>query len=196
MQFLKNDLSKFNKQKEVLDKKLKIAEEDRDGVVVEREKLRITVANMEREIQGVKKSADQDKRELDNCAREKDILNKNILRHQGKILASPYKQLTQYTFFVAMTQDHLKLIRIQEQSRQKLETEIDEFKIENSKQKKQILSLERERDRLSEEQLDLTSKIDNLLYEITMKKVKRTQLLQGSRSVTESFRGFRMRYMK
>lgn len=70
-----------------------------------------------------------------------------------------------------MTQDHLKLIRIQEQSRQKLEIEIDDFKIENSKQKKQIISLERERDRLAEEQLDLTSRIDNLMYEIGMKKV-------------------------
>lgn len=70
-----------------------------------------------------------------------------------------------------MTQDHLKLIRIQEQSRQKLEVEIDDFKLENSKQKKQIISLERERDRLAEEQLDLTSRIDNLMYEIGMKKV-------------------------
>lgn len=73
---------------------------------------------------------------------------------------------------LAMTQDHLKLIRIQEQSRQKLEIEMDEFKIDNSKQRKQIVSLERERDKLAEEQLDLTSKIDNLVYEITLKKVK------------------------
>lgn len=76
-----------------------------------------------------------------------------------------------------MTQDHLKLIRIQEQSRQKLEMEIDDFKIENSKQKKQIISLERERDRLAEEQLDLTSKIDSLLHEITSKKVKKNYFI-------------------
>lgn len=85
MQFLKNDLSKARISKEVLEKKLKAAELDRDSVVVEREKLRVTVANMEREIQSIKKGADVDKRELDNCAREKDILNKNILRHQGNI---------------------------------------------------------------------------------------------------------------
>lgn len=72
----------------------------------------------------------------------------------------------------AMTQDHLKLIRIQEQGRHKLELEIDDFKMENAKQRKQISSLERERDRLAEEQLDLTSKIDNLMYEITTKKVQ------------------------
>lgn len=72
-----------------------------------------------------------------------------------------------------MAQDHLKLIRIQEQSRQKLEGEIDEYKIDNSKQRKQIHGLERERDRLAEEQLDLSSKIDSLVYEITLKKVKK-----------------------
>lgn len=52
-------------------------------MTIERDKLRITIGNMEKEIQAAKKSADMDKRELDNCAREKDILNKNILRHQG-----------------------------------------------------------------------------------------------------------------
>lgn len=88
MQFLKNDLSKAHISKDVLEKKLKLAELDRDSVVVEREKLRVTVANMEREIQTIKKGADVDKRELDNCAREKDILNKNILRHQGKVCFS------------------------------------------------------------------------------------------------------------
>lgn len=83
MQFLKNDLSKVTQQREVLEKKLKMTEEDREAVTLEREKLRITLANMEREVQSIKKTADLDKRELDNCAREKDILNKNILRHQG-----------------------------------------------------------------------------------------------------------------
>lgn len=75
-----------------------------------------------------------------------------------------------------MAQDHLKLIKIQEQSRQKLEIEIDDFKVENTRQKKQIGALERERDRLAEEELDLTSKIDSLTYEITLKKVKRLLL--------------------
>lgn len=72
----------------------------------------------------------------------------------------------------ALAQDHLKLIRIQEQSKRKLESEIDEFKIENNKQKKQIGYLERERDRLAEEELDLTNKIESLMDDIRYKKVR------------------------
>lgn len=83
MQFHKNEVAKSHKQKDVFEKKLKYTEVDREAVAAEREKLRVTVGNMEREIQAVKKGADMDKRELDNCAREKEILNKNILRHQG-----------------------------------------------------------------------------------------------------------------
>lgn len=82
---MKSELSKVSKMKDTLDKRLKLTEMDRDGIIAEREKLRMTVGNMEREIQGVKKGADMDKRELENCCREKEILNKNILRHQGNM---------------------------------------------------------------------------------------------------------------
>lgn len=70
-----------------------------------------------------------------------------------------------------MTQDHLKLIKIQQQRNNKLETEIDEFKIETNKQKKQIGYLERERDRLVEEEIDLSNTIENLMDDIRDKKV-------------------------
>lgn len=62
---------------------MKHAELERDVILGEREKLRVTIGNMEREVQAAKKGADMDKRDLENCTREKEILNKNILRHQG-----------------------------------------------------------------------------------------------------------------
>lgn len=87
-------MTKVLKQRDILEKKLKSTEGDRDAVTQEREKLRVTVGNMEREVQAAKKGADMDKRDLDNCAREKEILNKNILRHQGvlhlKVAKSPH----------------------------------------------------------------------------------------------------------
>lgn len=66
----------------------------------------------------------------------------------------------------------MKIIKIQEQSKRKLESEIDEFKLETGKQRKQISYLERERDRLAEEELDLTNKIETLMEDIRYKKVK------------------------
>lgn len=83
VRYLKNDLMKSHKTKEMLEKRLRASEAERDAVIADREKLRVTIGNMEREVQGAKKGADADKRDLENCAREKDILNKNILRHQG-----------------------------------------------------------------------------------------------------------------
>lgn len=66
----------------------------------------------------------------------------------------------------------MKIIKIQEQSKRKLESEIDEFKLETGKQRKQISYLERERDRLAEEELDLTNKIETLMEDIRYKKVE------------------------
>lgn len=80
-------------------------------------------------------------------------------------------RLNNTRFQTAMTQDHLKLIKIQEQRNSKLESEIDEFKIENNKQKKQIGYLERERDRLVEEEIDLSNNIENLMDDVRDKKV-------------------------
>lgn len=78
---------KVHKIKDSFEKKLRTAEADRDAVIADREKLRGIVISMERVVQATRKGADMDKRELENCAREKDILNKNILRHQGKLHA-------------------------------------------------------------------------------------------------------------
>lgn len=77
-------MSRVTRQKDAIEKKLRVTEVDRDGVVNEREKLRQMISNIEHEVQVLKKAADTEKRELDNCSREKEILNKNILRHQGK----------------------------------------------------------------------------------------------------------------
>lgn len=80
---LKNEISKHVRQKEMLDKTLKSIAIERDAVIMEREQLRQTLSSIERDMQDLKKTADTDKRQLDNCTREKEILTKNILRHQG-----------------------------------------------------------------------------------------------------------------
>lgn len=67
--------------------------------------------------------------------------------------------------------DYVKLIKIQEQSKKKLETEIEDLIGESQKQRKQIHYLEKERDRLVEEELDLTAKIEETMDDIKLKKV-------------------------
>lgn len=70
-----------------------------------------------------------------------------------------------------MARDHIKLIKIQEQARKKLEAEVETCVSAAGQQRKQIAWMEKERDRLVEEQLDLTSKIEDIMEDIRLKKV-------------------------
>ncbi|KAG5899290.1 hypothetical protein JTB14_012289 [Gonioctena quinquepunctata] len=70
----------------------------------------------------------------------------------------------------AVQKDQAKLIQIQAQTKKKLELELDSFFIESGKQKKTISQLERDRDRLAEEQLDLTRTIADNKDDIRLKK--------------------------
>lgn len=72
----------------------------------------------------------------------------------------------------AVAKDHIKLIRIQEQARKKLELEIDTCATASGQQRKQIVWMEKERDRLVEEQLDLTAKIEDIMDAIRLKKAE------------------------
>lgn len=82
-QRLRNDIAKVSKMREVLEKKLKNLESEKCVVILERDKLRQMVSSVETEIQQIKKVADNDKRTLEGLQREKEIMSKSILRHQG-----------------------------------------------------------------------------------------------------------------
>ncbi|CAG9834082.1 unnamed protein product [Diabrotica balteata] len=126
---------------------------ERDETTIDRNNLRQRIGIFEKEIEDFKKYIDEDKRTIETLGKEKDILNKTIQRQQ------------------VVQKDHQKLIHIQEQSKKKLELELDLFFIESGKHKKLITQLERERDRLAEEQLDLTNTIQDQLEDIRQKKV-------------------------
>lgn len=81
---LNKEVNQFGKVREVYDKKLKQMENDKAKVGEDRDKLRQIYANMEREVEAMKKQQESDKRNVENLLREKEILNKNILRHQGQ----------------------------------------------------------------------------------------------------------------
>ncbi|XP_076265822.1 cilia- and flagella-associated protein 58-like [Rhynchophorus ferrugineus] len=149
---LKNDISKVMKLKDILEKKVLSSNQEKDELTMEKANMRQRIAILEREIDDYKRFADEDKRAIDTVNKEKDILNKNIQRQQ------------------AVARDQLKLIQIQDQSKKKLELELDTFFIESGKQKKQIHQLELERDRLAEEQQELTKTIEDNLDDIREKK--------------------------
>ncbi|ERL90076.1 hypothetical protein D910_07431, partial [Dendroctonus ponderosae] len=149
---LENDITKLTKAKETAEKRVLVVNGERDDLQVDKANMRQRLALLEREIDDHKRFSDEDKRAIETVNKEKDVLNKTIQRQQ------------------VVARDQLKLIQIQDQSKKKLEVELDSFFIESSKQKKQIHQLERERDKLAEEQLELTKTIEDNMDDIREKK--------------------------
>lgn len=83
---LKNDVAKYSKSKEILEARIKQIEEEKVDINADREKLRQMIANMGREIDLMKRTTDSDRRNLEHFQREKEIMNKNIVRQQGKVI--------------------------------------------------------------------------------------------------------------
>ena len=93
------------------------------------------------ELEQSKKQSEQDKKAIEELVRERDILNKNMLKAAGN------------------TQKQLNLVKLHEQSKKNLEQEIQNYKEEAQKQRKIIYQLEKERDRYINEASDLTQKV-------------------------------------
>ena len=98
------------------------------------------------ELEQSKKQSEQDKKAIEELVRERDILNKNMLKAAGN------------------TQKQLNLVKLHEQSKKNLEQEIQNYKEEAQKQRKIIYQLEKERDRYINEASDLTQKVGKRFY--------------------------------
>ncbi|CAG9771320.1 unnamed protein product [Ceutorhynchus assimilis] len=161
---LKTDLAKLIKAKELADKRIVMLNGDKDEINIDRHYMRQRIAVLEKEVDDYKRFMEEDRRALEAASKDKEGLNKTIQRHQ------------------AAARDQEKLIQIQNQSKKKLEIELDTFFIESGKQKKQIHQLERERDKLAEEQLELTKTIEDNMDDI---RAKKAQIFDLKRTIQE-----------
>lgn len=151
---VKNEAGKMAKLRDGVEKKMLFLVQEKDDVINDRMNLRQRIGQFEKQLDDYKKYIDEDKRVVDGLIKDKDVLNKTLQRQQ------------------ALQKDTAKLIHIQEQTRKKLELELDSFFIESGKQKKTINQLERERDRLAEEQIELTQTLQDNMEDIRIKKVR------------------------
>lgn len=92
-------------------------------------------------MEAAKKQAEADKKAIDDLVRERDILNKSMLKAAHA------------------TDKQQNLVKLHEQSKKNLEQEIQNYKEEAQKQRKIIYQLEKERDRYINEASDLTQKV-------------------------------------
>ncbi|KAJ1067258.1 hypothetical protein K5549_021235, partial [Capra hircus] len=162
------DIGKLNKIREQIHKKLHQIEDQKAEVEQHKETLKNQILGLERgdlEVEASKKQAELDKKAMDELLRERDILNKNMLKA------------------VSATQKQIDLVKLHEQAKRNLEEEIQNYKDEAQKQRKIIFQLEKERDRYINEASDLTQKVLMNMEDI---KVREMQIFDYRKKIAES----------
>lgn len=162
---LKTETQKLNKMREMIQRKLRQVEDQKGDIERERETLRSQITGLERELDAAKKQAEADKKAIEDLVRERDILNKNLLKAAGA------------------TQKQLHLVKLHEQSKKNLEQEIQNYKEEAQKQRKIIYQLEKERDRYINEASDLTQKVLQHMEDV---KVREMQIFDYKKKIAEA----------
>ncbi|KAB0395313.1 hypothetical protein E2I00_015904 [Balaenoptera physalus] len=165
------DIGKLNKIREQIHKKLHQVEGQKGEVEQHKETLKNQILGLEREVEASKKQAELDKKAMDELLRERDLLNKNMLKA------------------VSATQKQIDLVKLHEQAKRNLEEEIQNYKEEAQKQRKIIFQLEKERDRYINEASDLTQKVSHssmVLMNMEGIKVREMQIFDYRKKIAES----------
>ncbi|NWV61564.1 CFA58 protein, partial [Malurus elegans] len=148
------DISKLSKTRDVLQAKLRAAEEQRVDAEHDKSILKNQIIRLEKDLEIAKKQADIDKRTTDGLVRERDMLNQNLIKATNA------------------TQKQIDLVKLHEQSKQHLEAEIQSYKIEAQKQRKIIYQLEKERDSFIHETSELKEKILNHMKDLEIHQMQ------------------------
>uniref|UniRef100_A0A673AB75 Cilia and flagella associated protein 58 n=1 Tax=Sphaeramia orbicularis TaxID=375764 RepID=A0A673AB75_9TELE len=153
---MRQEISKQTKMREAIQKKYHQMEDQKADVDVQRETLKAQIVGLEKDLESSQKQVDADKKAIDELIRERDILNKNIIKSAQS------------------TEKQQNLVKLLEQDKKTLEHEINGYRQEAQKQRKIIQQLEKERDRYINETSSLMHKAgyeDALKHQILKKKV-------------------------
>ncbi|XP_031574702.1 cilia- and flagella-associated protein 58-like [Actinia tenebrosa] len=162
---LKQDTVKLTKMREAIQRRLRAVEDQKLEVEQQKETLKSQIAGLEKELEISKKQSEQDRKAIDDLVRERDILNKNLLKAAGA------------------TQKQLGVVRLHEQTKKNLEQEIQNYKDEAQKQRKIIYQLEKERDRYINEASELTQKVLQHMEDV---KVREMQIFDYKKKIAEA----------
>lgn len=162
---MRHEISKLTKMREGTQRKLRQIEDQKLDVEQLRDMLKNQITGLERELESKKKQAETDKKAIEELVRERDILNKNMLKAAGA------------------TQKQLNLVKLHEQTKKNLDQEIQNYKEEAQKQRKIIYQLEKERDRYINEASELTQKVLQHMEDI---KVREMQIFDYKKKIAEA----------
>ncbi|XP_006630821.2 cilia- and flagella-associated protein 58 [Lepisosteus oculatus] len=161
---MRQEISKLTKMREATQRKLRQIEDQKVEVEQQRDMLKNQIAGMEREMEASRKQTEIDKKSIEELMRERDILNKNMIKAANA------------------TQKQMSLVKLHEQSKKNLDQEIQNYKEEAQKQRKIIYQLEKERDRYINEASDLTHKVLQHMEDI---KVREMQIFDYKKKIAE-----------
>ncbi|NXJ73545.1 CFA58 protein, partial [Trogon melanurus] len=159
------EISKLNKVGDVLQNKLRVAEEQKVDAAHERNILKNQISGLEKELEASKKQVEIDKKAVDELVRERDMLSKNLVKATNA------------------TQKQINLVKLHEQSKKNLEEEIQNYKNEAQKQRKIIYQLEKERDCFISETNELKQKVLQHLKDIEIREI---QICDYEKKIEES----------
>ncbi|XP_002733915.1 cilia- and flagella-associated protein 58-like [Saccoglossus kowalevskii] len=162
---LKQDTIRLSKMRETIQRRLRSVEDQKAETEQQKETLKSQIVGLEREIEAGKKQQEMDRKAIDDLVRERDILNKNMLKA------------------ASATQKQLSLVKLHEQSKKNLEQEIQNYKEEAQKQRKIIYQLEKERDRYINEASELTQKVLQHMEDV---KVREMQIFDYKKKIAEA----------
>ncbi|XP_062927180.1 cilia- and flagella-associated protein 58 [Mobula hypostoma] len=162
---LNQEVVKLTKTREVLQRKLHQVEDQKLDLDHQRETLKNLTVSLEKELESTKKQVELDKKAVDELVRERDILNKNVLKAVGA------------------TEKQKNLVMLHEQSKKVLDQEIQNYNLEAQKQRKIIFHLEKERDRYISEASNLTQKVLQYMEDI---KVLEMQNFDFKKKISEA----------
>ncbi|NXG03378.1 CFA58 protein, partial [Sakesphorus luctuosus] len=148
------EISKLNKMRDVIQSKLRAAEEQKVDAENEKSMLKNQISRLEKEVETAKKQAEIDKRATDGLVRERDMLNQNLIKATNA------------------TQKQIDLVKLHEQSKQNLEAEIQNYKTEAQKQRKIIYQLEKERDSFINETSELKEKVLHHMKDLEVHQIQ------------------------
>ncbi|XP_052459253.1 cilia- and flagella-associated protein 58 [Carassius gibelio] len=162
---LKQEIAKLTKMREGVQRRLRQVEEQKVEVENQRETLKNQITGLEREMEIAKKQMDTDKKAIDELMRERDILNKNMIKAANE------------------TDKQQTIVKLHEQSKKSLEQEILNYRDEAQKQRKIIYQLEKERDRYINDASELTKKVLENIEDI---KLKEMQIFEYKKRIAEA----------
>ncbi|XP_077448840.1 cilia- and flagella-associated protein 58 [Stigmatopora argus] len=148
MNQMRQDISKERKMKEAIQKRLRVVEDQKAEVEVQRGILKTRIAGLEREYEGAKKQGDADKKTINDLTRERDMLTKEVVKAAESIE-------TQQCLVMELEND-----------KRVLQQEINCYCLDAQKLRKFISDLEKERDRFVNENNNLLQKVQLKIKEI------------------------------